>query len=1722
MAKELALLCDVQRLFPHQDDAAQSLVLGLTLQLAFSEGFDDTNDKDVAWTELWNWQAVSAVDLWFFDATEPAAAPQPLLANVPIWPPPGVPAPAEAKQALHRRLRQLYDDGKASAFAWNVDNPSAPLPAEGHVLQVQAAAARLATSPGYALNLCVAVKVANTQIPYAGHVLPKGALVMAVPRMRWQTAGAAPSDVTFTPVAGGPKRPAAREMVDWHYDKTVAAGDPAVIPGLTAYAAPFDLETHDSPGRFVQLGTGWVQRGVGGVNLEVGEDWLRKLADRVAENWDLARHLIDAVSGLVAIPDVPLYRQLIVAALRDRAGLGLIDTTDGAGLLRYAIELAVPVAPPGQLPSTNQALIRDGQLRSLQAKMRFAERSGSAVTLSGWWNALRAAMPADLNAALNSNLPDILNNPQPAQLLTVTWPRPPAGQADPVWPLLSGAAPALTLRVYGTRDETDPAQALVTLPGITGIRIAQVDGRCSITFDEFSQSKPLPAGWLEVVLADVVPPPPAPPANLFPSERVSVSSGVSSALALLSRVWNELRRAPTLAGIISAKWDELAKGSFSVPHHTTTLPWFTTVWTTVANDANYTVTSDEVGEMKPLDGRTWTVSLRQIEHSAAGAAAWVDGASYVLDFANAYDPTGAPTAGASRVVLKVQLGTVAGQHQLQLTLSWITAAGATDIATTTINVSGNGYDLRVEVSGSTDRKLNVRTFVGEKTTVGGVAKMAWSAGPGGAIADPNFERVGLQLLNPQGAVDHDMSAFAPSLLSLPTRLDDLPELRDAWYQEGNLDPGPMLWAQVSGATSALLPKLNLQRVLALGQTARLMPIWHHQLRIDDFDYAGYLQRTFSEQLQSLFAARCDIPPGTQKSSVYRDFQPRVAPVNLSADVIAIVQQYLTKVASRVSLIAAAQVGEFVEQPSDRNRTPTPHPLCLQVDRAAMFPETQAAGQDSDLLRILSGFGAMIQQAGRSPVVAPGVSDYFGNQPWELLNCVDVGVLKDPLPTSTQPPPLYDYYQVPTAYERLVAAVPLQYAGQERQVTITYRSHHLVALSPLADIADVCDFGNRQVDKTGTHAPDLKTSLPPFLHRIPTVATAGYDWGILPTLKFGQFYRLLLFCLGNCGNMPRLLTGGKSEHPAQLRTTAISDAEFAAEDAQLHIRQQFYNIIYLRRVGVGLPRLEHNGWPNPPSLKRPDTPLVPPVPPDVRPLATEWGILGLTSTCPVLRFNYDESARTGDISNTSNWALIVPRVTVAGSSDDDTQAATQFDLRFGLSVFSIGGRQRCGVRVLRNGSDLTVGIDGAAPSTRQLVHPEAGLISSGPLDFRLAYAGGSCYLAWRRSDRDEAWLPWNGPEEVVGPAAAVSSQAWVEIERDTPTGAREFVVTCGTPDFASGSVLLTDQLPKKVLDDAMGLARLSTPSCSIAVLKHDDQGFDFNLRPPSVDLETWDAWTEMDRDPTTPAGQAAATLRRAVWYRHKYWTAPQDKRTPRFDGSLDDPAVEKLLVELAPLRSDSPQKVSREIWDLSKAANTVGIDPIAGDPQNPFAPQNPLNAVQHLPAAFAVRAVTVWGAAPPPVRLVQSPGNKFQVTLQEQELWELRVYPMVRESFFDPTNPQPGKQRFHSDFCEGAEFETGGTKYRLFNPWRMTLEVATPEVVQYPLAAAEADFRRAVLALPQDKRPAELAKSRLYRQSTLLAALHGEFDGQTVRAQPFPAKRDAMWLQEGRGERRYVG
>jgi hypothetical protein len=1406
-------------------------------------------------------------------------------------------------------------------------------------------------------------------------------------------------------------------MVGWNFD--IATANPALVPKMIAYVKPVELKSGDSTGRYIQLEKGWVRRqlkdGAGNViaATDPGNDWMIQLASRIADRWTISKHLIDAIRSQVAIPDFKEYWQLIAVALRDRAGLGLIDTTDGNGLLRYAIQLAVPISQD----SWFENLVRDGALRTLQARMVEAE---SVCDLIKWLKELTNI--EQIPQALRNSLFDKdgnVNNELPKRTLTLTWPA-----NDPGVPhVLAGASPPpVTISVFARRDGTAGIAngELLRVDNVIGTREKGLDGSVSLIFDVYEQlaKVPLPAGFFEAEVKNG--------GTSFPSTRIFVPPTVMDDIAPLARLCTALSDNKVLSPLIYSGWNARATRGFEVEPSKNTSPWFSTVLTNVADDApTYTVSSEWIGDIRPFDGRTWVVTLGNIVRQAAGAG-------FTLEFSGPYKPDGEAELTAAALTLRIE--SLAGSPNLQLTLA---LKGTALQHQNSIDVPAN-FHIRIELGRQNLSAMSAEVFVGHGDPDSG-NPVTWLTGASivklTGLEEPKLRRLGLRILNGTAT----LNSIAPTLLTAPRSLfnSGLEELRNLW--DTSMNPASQLWRKSQEAKlEEKLSQYDLVTKLARGQTARLEPVWFRQLRLDNPNYIGYrtyLRQQIKKMLRSLPNDRFDRSTGAKAKSIYRDFFPEVSAQGITNELWDLVVRQFD-FAAEIPLPPEFKDGQadlFKEQEADVYPTPMPHAMNLEVDRPGMFTDTTADGEDADLLMNLRGFGVMLRQANPTAPANVDPLTYFSNQPWQLLTSVDVGVLDSPTPQY----PKLENYKIDVDFGMLSGDLPLQYQNLSRQTSIAYQNRHLGAVSPLTEIAEEFEFGS----------DGLRTQPSPLMRKKPAKLAVGttYDWGILPTLKFGQLYQVFPFVIGNCGNMPTLLTGDQG-HPAQLRTTKIADPEWNAD-----AREQIRSLKYLRRVGIGPVRLGRvNGEEFNSDGKRK---TLPEVPEGVRPLANEWEIQGLTSAQREMRYAYDRSRLCGEIGQVGklldNWAIVVPRVFIAGANNDEFVAPEiAFNLDIGLRTHT----DACVLKVERKGKSVKVN----GQEVVQLESSGQGPVLGGPLDLCVVCAKdrgsntSKVRLAWRQSDRQE---PWISTDTAIVAASAIQGPAWVSITRNAAAGLDpEATLTYAVPRFSAGMVDLDAFL---VDERQLDVRPLAAPDRAVVVFKSGkDKVLTFGLRPPATDLETWTAWFDMDLiQLTNPVQQQAAKdLRLATWTYHKLWSVPvPEGATANPDSTTDDFAVDMLLIEMVPLHIDStpyndyPRTIEKRLQIPWKVTRPVSDGKMA--------------TVQSLAREFELHVKSFVDPDRVP-EILRDPeianlynsitprlkdGNPILIRILEKEIWELRVYPAIREEYFTQSN-KPGAQRFHSRFGEGEKWNNAGVDYRLFKPWRLVLEGATDEVV----------------------------------------------------------------------------
>ena len=163
-----------------------------------------------------------------------------------------------------------------------------------------------------------------------------------------------------------------------------------------------------------------------------------------------------------------------------------------------------------------------------------------------------------------------------------------------------------------------------------------------------------------------------------------------------------------------------------------------------------------------------------------------------------------------------------------------------------------------------------------------------------------------------------------------------------------------------------------------------------------------------------------------------------------------------------------------------------------------------------------------------------------------------------------------------------------------------------------------------------------------------------------------------------------------------------------------------------------------------------------------------------------------------------------------------------------------------------------------------------------------------------------------------------------------------------------------------------------------------------------------------------------------------------------------------------------------------------------------------------------------------------------MTVAEQEIWELRVYPMVPASFY-ATSTAPGSQRFHEAFAtDRPQVAVSGVPQVLFPPWRLVIEgITTTTVLPDPgvipitpsdlstaadtaaaafYKAVTPDFQGTSTLVTFDKGDPSGPRRYRYTARIDLARQVWRWEGRPVDPFPFEAARDPLTRNSSHGGR----
>jgi len=594
MAWTLAVITSVERLWPHDDLAGGTFVFGLNLHTAMV-GTASLSDADFTRLEPWQWSSLDGVDFWAIP-TGPGAG-QPFLktgqsGTILQWPSSAPPVDStDAANAIMARRGAMKTLNGPVPFVWTPGETQSPTPPPlGFYHHLMGSISLLGGALGQALKLTAIVQVQASQIDTTtfplgtGGSFPTNLQLFAAPR--FTASGGA---THYKPSPSGPTQVQSAQYFEWPYlDPTSSnpasaytiaiALDPGP-PDPTSAAAPLPTE-------FFNLNTYWVRKQIPSgfdrtaqqptynAAIDPGKnDWHLRLADGIADAWNLPRHLLDAAKAWAALPaqDFNVLWPAILASLRDRAGIGLLPAPDGHSLVSLALDRS-------QLPADIVALNWIERLR-LQDRM---------TSLRSWQQQLTTSLeisPANLPAA---------PPPQTAQV-EVTWMTPfPAIVSSPA-----------TIKASLQRADTPDTSNWSDVPGLVDqqLQMVRVGAGQTTAFKLSLVSQAVTPGWYRGRSTDGL-------GNPIFTSPVNVAIPLSDALAPLASASASLQQDDALSALVASLWQQASTSPLTLPVGVRSARSFTAVQSPTVPDQ--LATWAEQGALALDNGSGWAVTLANL------------------------------------------------------------------------------------------------------------------------------------------------------------------------------------------------------------------------------------------------------------------------------------------------------------------------------------------------------------------------------------------------------------------------------------------------------------------------------------------------------------------------------------------------------------------------------------------------------------------------------------------------------------------------------------------------------------------------------------------------------------------------------------------------------------------------------------------------------------------------------------------------------------------------------------------------------------------------------------------------------------------------------------------------------------------------------------------------------------------------------------------------------
>jgi hypothetical protein len=735
--------------------------------------------------------------------------------------------------------------------------------------------------------------------------------------------------------------------------------------------------------------------------------------------------------------------------------------------------------------------------------------------------------------------------------------------------------------------------------------------------------------------------------------------------------------------------------------------------------------------------------------------------------------------------------------------------------------------------------------------------------------------------------------------------------------------------------------------------------------------------------------------------------------------------------------------ELVPPKNDRGAdtlTPDAPPLTFVIDQLQDFDETV------DLWTRLAGLGVLIGRQG-------GPKD--SQDEWWSLNVATLHVSRrDRDDSKTRAPldkgnavPVEDFGDWPNDWLASSRVDPVPLAVSEvtgvRSAVIRYDSQSIVAEMDRRPQLDP-----RGQARTVTRRPEA------YLFPIPKRSETK-QFAKLPPLTFGRQYDVVPYLTGHGGVLPPALRQ-KAEEPVGRLPPALDNVGKPKQNGELKIaRAEIGNGIirskvYLRTVPVGAPRLSAQSvWPG----------LIE----DIAPLAAELPIraapITLRQQLPA-RFFLDKEQTRGMLNSP-------PDITdAAGTPTEPAGIRIEID---GIDVASPSGK----LIVTAQAFNLALG---TADRLRiEVTRSElAAAATTGTAGLRIDVVGSDVKtfaLKSRAAQFAEDWpdaLPFtpatapviNKPVSEWQSFALVLQADAADFDVEPPSirwGALRPTTTEGTPRpptfqlDGDRPIFPPEFVPQSrdvtLLDGIGNQRRRSGPQTAI-----------IKLRRPSASLATYDRWVN---GPLSGYGSAnSAVIAEAL---NKAAARATGTMQPGVDRSLDDPAVEALVLEVVQL---FPQRRVDQAPVLLKAIS--GAAAILGNGSDLVSLDIKLDD-DHAPLGSAKLDIAA----------------KPTLTLARGCVYELRLYgamPLAQPLFAPENNPKKvaTRERFAPAAAAGwRDVELGGTRWHLGAPLILTVEVASELMPEFYVEKADpANDSPAHMAFSMDLlRPPRVTRER---------------------------------------------